>query len=347
MNRLKRVSFPSRILSRHVGGNTTYAREIAKGLERRGVEISQLGSSKRAALTALGETWQGLTLPATPGFVLHYSADTGPLLPTRAPSVVTVHGVASRWITTARSAGQERIWRTRVQRAIQSTDAVITVSESSADDIAEVFGVDPSRITTIHHGIDTEYFSRRRGLTDRLKHLQATPYVLYLGNIEPRKNLVELVRAFALSPLKELGVKLVIAGKPAWNAAESMAAIQSAGVEQLGFVDDDERVALMQHATLFAFPSLYEGFGFPVLEALAAGTAVICSDRGSLKEVAGPSLLLENTDAESIARGIAEALGSSQTLDRVRRAGPAWAGRFSWDASVEAHAEVYERVLQR
>ncbi|MFE4196484.1 glycosyltransferase family 4 protein [Paenarthrobacter sp. NPDC056912] len=341
------MSFPSRILSRHVGGNTTYAREIAKGLELRGVEIAQLSSSKRAALTAVQETWQGLTLPATPGFVLHYSADTGPLLPTRAPSVVTVHGVASRWITTARSARQEKIWRTRVQRAIQSTDAVITVSQSSADDLSAVFGVEPSRITTIPHGVDTEYFAHRRELSDRLKHLRTTPYVLYLGNIEPRKNLVELVRAFALPPLKELGVKLVIAGKPAWNAAESMAAIQSAEIEYVGFVDDDERVALMQHSALFAFPSLYEGFGFPVLEALAAGTPVICSDRGSLKEVAGPSLLFADTDAASISQGIADALGSSTALDNVREAGLAWAKHFSWNSSVDAHAEVYERVLQR
>lgn len=347
MNRLKQVSFPSRILSRHVGGNTTYAREIAKGLELRGVEISQLRSSKRAALTALMETWQGLTVPAKPGLVLHYSADTGPLLPTRAPSVVTVHGVASRWITTARSAQQERIWRTRVQRAIHSTDAVITVSQSSADDVAQVFGMDPALITTIPHGIDTDYFARPRALGERLQHLRSTPYVLYLGNIEPRKNLIELVRAFALPGLKDLGVKLVIAGKPAWNATEPMAAIESAGIEYLGFVDDDERVALMQHAALFAFPSLYEGFGFPVLEALASGTPVICSDRGSLKEVAGPSLLFEDTNAESIARGIAGALGSSAATEQVREAGLAWARRFSWDASVEAHTAVYEKVLQR
>ncbi|SCZ49441.1 Glycosyltransferase involved in cell wall bisynthesis [Arthrobacter sp. UNCCL28] len=347
MNRLKQVSFPSRILSRHVGGNTTYAREIAKGLELRGVEISQLRSSKRAALTALMETWQGLTVPAKPGLVLHYSADTGPLLPTRAPSVVTVHGVASRWITTARSAQQERIWRTRVQRAIRSTDAVITVSQSSADDVAQVFGMDPALITTIPHGIDTDYFARPRALGERLQHLRSTPYVLYLGNIEPRKNLIELVRAFALPGLKDLGVKLVIAGKPAWNATETMAAIESAGIEYLGFVDDDERVALMQHAALFAFPSLYEGFGFPVLEALASGTPVICSDRGSLQEVAGPSLLFEDTDAESIARGIEGALGSSAATEQVREAGLAWARRFSWDASVEAHTAVYEKVLQR
>ncbi|KUM35538.1 hypothetical protein AR689_16105 [Arthrobacter sp. EpRS71] len=347
MNQLQRVAFPSRILSRHVGGNTTYAREIAKGLKVRGVEITELASTRRAALTALGETWQGLTLPPSPGFVIHYSADTGPLLPTRAPSVVTVHGVASRWITTARSPRQEKIWRTRVQRAIQSTDAVITVSDSSADDVSHVFGVDPARITTIPHGIDTEHFAKQRPLSNRLQHLLSTPFVLYLGNIEPRKNIIELVRAFSMPPLKELGVKLVIAGKPAWNADESMAAINASDVLNLGFVDDDERVALMQHAELFAFPSLYEGFGFPVLEALAAGTPVICSDRGSLKEVAGPSLIFEGTDAGSLAQGIAGALTDPVALESVRAAGPAWAQRFSWNSSVEAHTAVYERVLQR
>ena len=346
MNQLQRVTFPARILSRHVGGCTTYTREIAKGLEVRGIEIAQLRSTSSAVITAFSESWQGLTLQNRPGSILHYSADTGPLVSTRLPSVVTVHGVASRWITTARSPIQERIWRGRVRRAISSTNAVITVSASSAVDVAEVFDVDPSRITTIPHGIDTAHFARKRELSRRLQHLSRVPYVLYLGNIEPRKNLVELVRAFALTPLKELGVKLVVAGKPAWNAKESMAAIAAAGIEYLGFVSDDDRVALMQHAALFAFPSLYEGFGFPVLEALAAGTPVICSDRGSLREVAGPSLLFEHTDAQSIADGITEALGNTSELDRVRDYGLGWAQAFSWQESVNSHAALYERVLK-
>ncbi|BCW42684.1 hypothetical protein StoSoilB3_42190 (plasmid) [Arthrobacter sp. StoSoilB3] len=97
---------------------------------------------------------------------------------------------------------------------------------------------------------------------------------------------------------------------------------------------------------LFAFPSLHEGFGFPVLEALAAGTPVFCSDRGSLKEVAGPSLIIESTEAESIADGIADAMGSPSELDRVRNNGLGWAQGFLRQESINSHAALYERALK-
>lgn len=347
MTDLTTVYFPARILSRHVGGNTTYTREIATGLQQHGIEVAELRAAKRAPITALLETLQASTMRTAPGTVLHFSADTGPLLASRSPSVVTVHGVASRWINTARSPRQESIWRTRVARAIRSTDAVITVSSSSADDIAHEFDLDPKQIITIPHGIDTNRFSARQELTPRLSHLKSVPYVLYLGNIEPRKNLIELINAFKMPTLRDSQVKLVIAGKPAWNATTSMEAISQAEIEYLGFVSDEERVALMQHAELFAFPSLYEGFGFPVLEALAAGVPVICSDRGSLKEVAGPSLLFEDTNAEAISIGISTALENNEAKERIRVQGPEWAGRFSWAASVEAHIRTYQEVLKR
>lgn len=125
-----------------------------------------------------------------------------------------------------------------------------------------------------------------------------------------------------------------------------MAEIEAAdNVQHLGFVSDSDRVALMQGARLFAFPSLYEGFGFPVLEAMAAGAPVATSRRGSLTEVAGPAWLLEELDSESLGREIAAALTNSEWLTSVVPEGRAWASRFTWDTSVERHIEVYERVL--
>ncbi|GEK21487.1 glycosyltransferase family 4 protein [Cellulomonas xylanilytica] len=333
---------PGRILDRHVGGNTTYARAVRAGLVERGIEVSTMRYSSRAAITAAWETVEGLR-NRPESTVVHYVADTGPLLGTRAPSVVTVHGVASRWISSARNARQESVWRRRVARAIAGTDHVITVSESSADDVAAIFGIARDSLTVIPHGVDTASLRTPVGLPAHLATTLPEEFLLYVGNIEPRKNLVELVRAHAADPSLP---PLVVAGRPAWNSEDAMRAIADAPrVTYLGFVAESEKVALIQACTAFVFPSLYEGFGLPVLEALAAGAPVITSDRGSLPEVAGPSRMLTSLDADGIAAGITDALGDEAWLAACRQEGPIWSDSFSWARSTDRHIEVYERVL--
>ncbi|GAA4196030.1 glycosyltransferase family 1 protein [Microbacterium oryzae] len=339
-----RVLMPSRILDRHTGGNTTYARHVATGLSQRGIEVARIPAGRHPSITMLQETLTGLARGQA-GDVLHYVADTGPLMRTRRPSVITVHGVASRWISSARTARQEKVWRTRVQRAIDSTTHVVTVSNSSANDVQEIFGVEPERLTTIEHGIDVQRFTTATELSKEVRAQLPERFALYLGNIEPRKNLVALVKAFAAPEVRALGVKLVVAGKPAWNAEESLAVMdRSPDVIRLGFVSDDDRTALMQNCDVFVFPSLYEGFGFPVLEALAAGAVVLTSNKGSLEEVAGPALRLESVDEEAIAHGLARAFEDESARKQCREQGRAWASRYTWDASVERHIEVYRKV---
>lgn len=341
-----RVLMPSRFVDRHVGGNTTYARAVAAGLQARGVSVGRIAAGSHPAMTAALETLAGVRRhPA--GDILHYVGDTGPLLGTRTPTVVTVHGVASRWIDVARRPAQEKAWRFRVGRAISAADHVITVSNSSAADVADVFGVEPERLTTIEHGIDLDRFSTPTALSPEVRQALPERFALYLGNIEPRKNLVSLVRAFATSEVRALGLPLVIAGKAAWNADDSLAEIRnSPDVITLGFVSDDDRAALMQACEVFLFPSLYEGFGFPVLEALAAGAVVATSDRGSLAEVAGPSLRLPGLEPDAVAAGVVSAVTDEAARERCRAEGTAWASRFTWDASVAKHLEVYRGVLR-
>lgn len=340
-----RILMPSRILDRHTGGNTTYARHIANGLTHRGIPVGRIPSRSNPVLTMLQETATGLG-KGEPGDLLHYTSDTGPLVRTRRPSIVTVHGVASRWITAARNSRQEKVWRTRVQRAIDSTDHVITVSNSSANDVHEVFGVERERLTTIEHGIDVPLFAAPTTLSDEVRAQLPERFVLYLGNIEPRKNLAQLVRAFALPEVRALGVKLVIAGKVAWNADDSLTVIDaSEDVIRLGFVSDEDRRALMQSCIAFAFPSLYEGFGFPVVEALAAGAVVVTSSRGSLEEVAGPSIRFDSLEVEGIAAGIVRAVSDESARAACLATGLEWASHFTWDASVDKHVEVYKKVL--
>lgn len=343
-----RIAMPARILDRHVGGNTTYARRIAEGLIEHGHEVVTMPASSRPELTMLRETAYGLSR-VNRGTACHYVADTGPLVRTRNPSVVTVHGIASRWTSVARTSHQEAVWRYRVQRAIVGTDALITVSKSSARDVAAVFGVNETEINVIPHGIDVERFSKPTPLSAECAGWNLPEnFVLYLGNIEPRKNVTNLVRAFQTDELRGLGLPLVIAGKPAWNYGDAMAEIESAdNVIHLGFVSDQDRVALMQRCSLFVFPSHYEGFGFPVLEAMAAGAVVACTKRGSLDEVAGPAVPIDDLTPDGLAYAVQNSLADSPMRTQCAEQGLAWATKFSWDKSVSQHIEVYRQVMKK
>jgi len=342
-----KIYFPNRVVAQPTGGNSTYAHELRRGLQALGVQVGVIPGRAGSALSPMTESVFGL-LPLGADSVLHYSADTGPLVRSMVPSVVTVHGVASRWIDVARTPGQESRWRFRVSRALASVDRVITVSESSANDVASVFNVERGRITVIPHGVDHEKLGKPTRISDAIARLLPSRFVLYLGNIEPRKNLVELVRAFQVPEIRRSGVKLVIAGRRAWNFNESMDAILASDqVSYLDYVSDSDRVALMQSAELFVFPSLYEGFGMPVLEALAAGTPVVSSDRGALAEISGPAKVISDLTGSGIAAAILDGLSDSNWRSEIRVTGPEWARRFSWSTSVDAHLAEYTAARQR
>lgn len=338
-----KILMPGRILEREVGGNTTYTRQIAERLRRRGHEITSMPYAKSAPMTALLETFVGISSAKRRADILHYTADTGPLLGTRLPTVVTVHGIASRHTRVARTSAQDRLWRTRVQRAIDAADRVITVSQSSANDIVAEFSIEPDRLSVIPHGID-HIGSTAGEISPRVQDLiDGAPFLLYLGNIEPRKNLDQLVDAVGYDPRS---TPLVVAGRPAWNFESTMEKIAEApNVTYLGYVSDAERAALLKQCSLFLFPSHYEGFGLPVLEAMSYGAPVLCSNRGSLAEVGGPAFRLESLGSEEIRRRIDEVLADEAALAKARKAGPVWSSRYTWASSALAHEQVYEELL--
>ena len=259
-----------------------------------------------------------------------------------------MHGIASRWISDVRTPAQEAIWRFRVRRAISAVDRVITVSESSAEDLHAELAVDRDRLAVIPHGIDVDRFAAEGTLDVGSRRRLPAEYMLYLGNLEPRKNLVALIEAMRREPLRQLDLPLVVAGRRAWNCGPTMNAIRGhPNVVHLDFVDDDTRNALMQNCRLFVFPSRYEGFGFPVLEALAAGAPVAATRRGALRDVAGPAWELPGTDADILSESIARALADTEWQASCRVEGPRWAARFSWQSSIERHIELYRELAAR
>ena len=176
-------------------------------------------------------------------------------------------------------------------------------------------------------------------------------FVLAIGNVHPRKNIPRLIRAVAAlrsDGFADLG--LVLAGQRQWGGTEverTIDAVRGQGwVHATGYIDDEALVAIAARASVVAYPSLYEGFGFPVLEGLACGKPVVTSDATATREVAGDAaLLVDPRSVDAIAAGIHEALTSTLVQRRARELGPAHAARYTWDRCAEMTVDAYRRIL--
>lgn len=357
MSERTRVLLSARVYDRQVGGNTRYVREVYKRIDRFGVDFSlarplpPLASSKARSLAYAGlESVLWPTIPPRSASVLHFPADTGAIVRGRVPIVSTIHGLATLHVDGVRNAVADRLWRSRVRSLARVSDRIITVSQSSAEDIARHIPSAAERVVVIPHGIDHDRFNMR--VTQPFEEVRARlnlpdRYFLYMGNLDPRKNVIELTRA-ASRVFAETGVPLVVSGAPAWDSHEIMRAVtDTKGVTYVGRLSDDDIVPLLQHAVAFCFPSSYEGFGFPVLEAMACGCPVICSDRGSLNEVAGGAArILRAIDSESIALAMIELASDEHERSQLRARGLENAQRFQWEASARRHAELLVEVAR-
>lgn len=235
---------------------------------------------------------------------------------------------------------------------LRRADGIIAISESTRRDMERHYGplATPSRV--IYPGVHKRFHPvTDEGLLDGVRARYQLPdrFVLYVGTIEPRKNLPVLLRAFQQAAVE--GVKLVIGGKKGWMYAETFALAQSLGLAErvifTGFVADDDLPALLSLADLFAFPSQYEGFGLPVLEAMACGAPVITSDISSLPEVAGDAaLLVDPTDVNALAQAIRRVLGDAGMRSAMGEKGIRQAGRFSWQRCAQETLAFYEEIAQ-
>lgn len=354
---MTRVLLSGRVYDHQVGGNTRYVRSVYDRIAEHGVEfhVGRLpqGVNRGKVRSAAFALAEGLVWPRfTPSDVdvVHFPADTGSVVKSSKPVVGTIHGLATLHMPGVRSTGADALWRGRVRRLARTSDRIVTVSQTSADDIAFFEPSVAERIEVIHHGIDHQTFNTRplSGAEATLRNLGVPEhYFFYAGNLDPRKNVVALTQAASLT-FRATGVPLVISGAPAWDSEEILRSVrETEGVIYLGRVPDDALITLMQNAVAFCFPSHYEGFGFPVLEAMACGSPVICSDKGSLAEVAGDAaLVIDKRDPDTIAQAMQHLLGSSSEQERLRAAGLANAARFDWDASSARHAEIFHSLAR-
>jgi glycosyltransferase involved in cell wall biosynthesis len=272
-------------------------------------------------------------------------------LPSRlpAPGVVTIHDLAF-WRWPDQVPKRRGIYLARaVVAAVKKATRVIAVSEATKADVVELLRVEPDRIDVTPLGVDPR-FQRPCGeeiVAFRQRNDLSHPFILAVGTREPRKNLPELVRAFAQIS-DDIPHDLVHAGGDGWLTDELDEAVAEANLgDRLRFVDfvpHDELPLWYSAADCFVMPSLAEGFGLPLLEAMACGTPSIASDRSSLPEVAGEGAYLCETDADSIASALTTVLHDGELRQRLHEAGPVRAAQFTWRRTAELTAESYRRA---
>jgi glycosyltransferase involved in cell wall biosynthesis len=284
--------------------------------------------------------------------VLACPVNVRPLLPTP-PAVVTVHDLVFLRYPDRFRRSKRLYLRAMTGLSVRRARRVIAVSESTATDIVQLLGLPRRRITVIPNGLDNPAlrplppaevaaFRRAKDLPERM--------ILYLGTLEPRKNLPALIRAYA-TVREATGATLVLAGGKGWFYDEIFHTVRDLGLEDAvrfpGYVPDAELPLWYNSAEVFAYPSLYEGFGLPALEAMACGLPVIAANTSALPEVMGDAgLLVAPTDEAALAGAIQAVLTDPALAARLRAAGPPQAARFSWEAGARRTLAVYESAAR-
>jgi glycosyltransferase involved in cell wall biosynthesis len=243
--------------------------------------------------------------------------------------------------------------RASIAAAARRATRVLTVSESSKRDILRFVDIRPEKIDVIYNAHDERFTIEPREedvVRVRERYQLQDPFVLYAGNVKPHKNLERLIEAFYLVRSRGLDeVKLVLIGDDISRYAALRRAVHRHQLHKyvrfLGYMPEETLAVMYRLASVFVFPSLYEGFGLPPLEAMASGTPVVTSNVSSLPEVAGnAALLVDPLDPEAIADGIQRVLTDERLRQQLHERGIARARQFSWETSVRRVREIYTAV---
>jgi glycosyltransferase involved in cell wall biosynthesis len=369
-----RIAIDAHSVGARLGGNETYAVNLIEAL----AQIDQsnqytLYVTKQPAVERFTNRWPNftvrLTLPHTPLVripltlsrelrkhpvdVLHVQYTAPPFAP--CPIVTTIHDLAFEHLP---ETFNRRSWmqlRLTVRRTARRAAQIITVSEYSRQDIINTYRIDPGIVTVTPEAARQDF--KPIADEDQLSRMRESygierDYILSLCSIQPRKNLVRLIEAYSLLRRLHPEVKLpqlVLAGKRAWLDNETMSAAQqdelSADIRFTGYVADEDLSALYSGATCFVYPSYFEGFGLPILEAMKCGTPVIAGNRTSIPEVAGEAaLLFDPFDVNSLVEALQRVVNDSQYRATLSAQGVERANEFSWQTTARLTLAAYKKA---
>ncbi len=287
--------------------------------------------------------------------LLHCPVNVRPFI-SPCPTIVTIHDLIFLRYPENFKPAKRRYLKAMTMWSARHAAHVIAVSEATRRDIIELLVVQPDKITTVHNGVGEQF--RRLPDEARLKFMHdrqlSGRIILYVGTLEPRKNLVTLLRAFAAIAEEPAlsDVTLLIGGSKGWyyqeifNTAERLGLSVQGRVRFLGRVPDDELPLWYNISTVFAYPSLYEGFGLPTLEAMACGAPVVASNTSCFPEVIGNAgVLLDPRDVGLWANALRHLLGNPEAAAELSKKGLTQAVRFSWEQSASKTARVYKQSV--
>ena len=313
-------------------GTARYVRGVLDELERTGgLELRRLGFGGPGRATAVirDTVWYPFLLPrrarAAGLDVLHCTTYRAPPL-SRVPVAVTVHDLAILRNPSFFTAWTRLYGRFGLRDVLRRAARILAVSDFTKREVVELVGVPEERVRVTPNAVDATFTPEGPRADGE--------YVLSVGTLEPRKNLPRLIEAARIA-----GVELRVVGAVGWGDVR----VHGDGVRPLGYVDDGELARLYRGALCFAYPSLYEGFGIPVVEAMACGTAVVTSAGGACEEVAGGAAeLVDPLDTASIADGILRAIGRRDELVPL---GLARARRYTWRGAADATVAAYRELV--
>jgi len=367
-----RFAVDAHAIGRHLTGNEVYVRSLLNGfaaLDRESEFITYLSMDE-------AEAWVPPRFPVRRiagnpfvrlgcDFALKLRRDNPELLHVQytaplacpVPVVVSVHDVSFLEHPGYFPFYRALQLRLTVQQTIRKAARILTGSEFSRDCIARAYQLDPDRIAVVPNAAaDCFHPVRRETALARIRErfVITAPFILSVGDLQPRKNSVGLIEAFGrmIQNHPHLPHHLVLAGKETWFGRRVRDAAKHSGVADrirfLGFVSDDDLLHLYNACELFCFPSFYEGFGLPVLEAMACGAAVACSNTSAVPEVAdGAALLFNPYNADEITRAMLDLIVYADLRARMCRLGLQRATHFSWRKTAQGTLDVYYDVLER
>ena len=281
----------------------------------------------------------------TPAHVIPYSY--------RGPSVAAVHDLGFRYFPEAHTGWQRRYLNWSTHHNVKRANRVVTDSMHTKEDLIKVYNIQVSKIDVIYPGMDPAVGRVSNDIdlaAVQHKYGITAPYLLYIGTIQPRKNLSRLIEAFNQS---EVSRQLVIAGKAGWRyqpILETAFEHQSTATNNIvltGFVAPEDKSALISGADALLYPSLYEGFGFPIIEANACGTPVLCANTSSLPEIANEAaLLVDPLDTDGMTKSIQQIVSNSELREKLIANGYFNAVRFTWEETAASVMSTLENAAR-
>ncbi len=310
--------------------------------------VSFIPVSARAPVCRL---WHDQVTARNHGFdVIHYPATVGPLLSTP-NAVITIHDLDFMRDTAWHRRSRTSYYTFAMRRSASLARRIIADSTATADDVHRMLGVPVDLIDVIPLGVGEEFqpASQEAQTAVRPRYSLPRTFFLFVGTLEPRKNLVRLIHAYS-KIADRCPQDLVIAGRDGWKFGDIYAAAAAADCSQRihfpGYIADADLPAVMSAAQAFVWPSLWEGFGLPPLDAMACGTPVISSNTSSMPEVLGDgAVYFEPCDTDALAQALIEVASNESLREDMRRKGQAQATQFTWERTARATVDSYRKAM--